>query len=139
MGGNMKSKFELANETIDSLKLTLPKTDSSSPEEYVDAILLIKKISKESLPGNKYKLFRNYMTNELGISQDDIMTWTKNAVDERVNKYLKGIDLPDLVIRYAKDNLKSMLSDHTKTDGLLRDAIYKEVKESVRLNIEVKE
>jgi hypothetical protein len=35
---------------------------------------------------NKYKLFRNFMVNELGISREDIKEWTMQAVKETVFK-----------------------------------------------------
>ena len=46
---------------------------------------------------NKYKMFRNYMVNELGITRDDIKQWTKDAVAETVNKELHQINFKYIV------------------------------------------
>jgi hypothetical protein len=45
----------------------------------------------------KYKQFRNYMTNELGITRADIEAWTKESVAVEVNKKLGQINIDDLV------------------------------------------
>lgn len=34
------------------------------------------------MPDNKYKMFSNYMHNELGITKEDIRIWIKEAVEE---------------------------------------------------------
>lgn len=41
----------------------------------------------------KYRLFRNYMANELGITREDIATWTKEAVQEEVAKIVGQINV----------------------------------------------
>ncbi len=41
----------------------------------------------------KYGLFRNYMTNELGITRADIEAWTKESVAVEVNKKLGQINV----------------------------------------------
>lgn len=38
---------------------------------------------------SKYKMFRNYMHNELGISKEDIREWTYSAVKEVAQDYVK--------------------------------------------------
>ena len=40
----------------------------------------------------KYKHFRNFMVNELGITKADIEAWTKEAVADRVEKIVKGMN-----------------------------------------------
>lgn len=42
---------------------------------------------------NKYKLFRQYMTNELGITRTDIEAWVKEAVSAEVQKLLGQINI----------------------------------------------
>jgi hypothetical protein len=41
----------------------------------------------------KYKIFRNFMTNELGITRDDIEAWTKEAVSTQVRKLVGQINI----------------------------------------------
>ena len=46
---------------------------------------------------DKYKMFRNFMVNDLGITRDDIMLWTKEAVAETVTKLAGQISIPAMV------------------------------------------
>lgn len=48
-------------------------------------------------PSEKYVLFRNYMTNELGITRADIEAWTKESVAVEVNKKLGQINVEAMV------------------------------------------
>lgn len=34
----------------------------------------------------KYKMFKNYMTNELGITKEDIQEWVQESVNQEVKK-----------------------------------------------------
>ena len=45
----------------------------------------------------KYKMFRNYMANELKITREDIMLWTKEAVAEETRKIVGQIDVHGIV------------------------------------------
>jgi hypothetical protein len=38
---------------------------------------------------DKYKMFTNFMYNELGITKDDIRDWVKEAVYEVAEKYVQ--------------------------------------------------
>ena len=51
----------------------------------------------------KYKMFRNYMVNELGISKEDIKEWTKEAITTEVEKLIGQIDV-DGMVRNAVNN-----------------------------------
>jgi len=37
---------------------------------------------------DKYRMFKNYMYNDLGITKEDIQNWTKEAVTEVAYKYI---------------------------------------------------
>lgn len=39
---------------------------------------------------DKYIMFRNFLYNELGITKQDIREWTKEAVFEVADKYIKN-------------------------------------------------
>lgn len=39
---------------------------------------------------NKYKMFKNFMFNELGISKEDIRDWIKEAVHEEAQKLINN-------------------------------------------------
>ena len=45
----------------------------------------------------KYKQFRNFMTNELGITRQDIEAWTKQSVATEVEKLIGQINVQELV------------------------------------------
>ena len=39
---------------------------------------------------SKYRMFKNYMYNDLGITRDDIREWTKEAVKEVALNYVEN-------------------------------------------------
>ena len=39
---------------------------------------------------NKYKMFKNFMFNELGISKEDIRDWIKEAIHEEAQKLINN-------------------------------------------------
>lgn len=45
---------------------------------------------------DKYKAFRNFMTNELGITSADIERWTKESVERTVEKKFGQINVEEL-------------------------------------------
>lgn len=47
---------------------------------------------------SKYKMFRNFMVNELGIGRADIEQWTKEAVAAQVDAYFArdGVSVEEL-------------------------------------------
>ena len=51
------------------------------------------------MPGEKYKLFRNFMVNELGISKEDIKDWTESAVRETAKKAIGQIPISTIIKR----------------------------------------
>jgi hypothetical protein len=44
---------------------------------------------------DKYKLFRNYMTNELGISREDIKAWVCESIATEVGKLIGQINIEE--------------------------------------------
>jgi len=41
------------------------------------------------MANDKYKMFKNYMYNELGITKEDIKNWVKEAVYEVAENYIE--------------------------------------------------
>jgi hypothetical protein len=72
------------------------------------------------MPENKYKMFRNFMVNELGISKDDIKDWCQSAVREEVAKLVGQIDVPGQVRRAVEHNIGN-------TAGGIREAVAREI------------
>jgi adenylosuccinate lyase len=73
---------------------------------------------------NKYKIFRNFMVNELGISREDIKEWTMQAVKETVEKELRGFN----VLEVARESVKSLIYDNYDRRKCVEDAFTKAVK-----------
>lgn len=46
---------------------------------------------KNSMTDDKYKMFRNYMANELGIEREDIERWTREAATIAASKAVKRL------------------------------------------------
>jgi len=40
--------------------------------------------------GNRYKMFRNFMVNELGLRREDLEEWAKESVAEEVRKFIES-------------------------------------------------
>lgn len=57
---------------------------------------------------DKWKMFKNYMHNELDISKDDIRQWIEDAVQEQakrlVNNEFKNFDIHRVVERVINDD-----------------------------------
>lgn len=51
---------------------------------------------------DKYTMFRNFMSNELQITRDDIERWTKETITTQVEKRLREINIEDIVKEVAK-------------------------------------
>lgn len=74
---------------------------------------------------DKYKMFSNYMHNELGIKKEDIKDWIKEAVEEIAQKMVKNefdnFDVSTIVrkilykediygSKYIKDQIKAEIA-----------------------------
>jgi hypothetical protein len=82
---------------------------------------------------NKYKIFRNFMVNELGIGREDIKEWTMQAVRETVEKELRGLDLNDKV----RDVAMRIIRDNATSYNCQRDAVVNAVSAILRETVEI--
>ena len=87
---------------------------------------------------NKYKLFRNFMVNELGISRDDIKEWTMQAIQETVVKALRGIDVEKLVYEKAVRAFNNNVAYGNLEKDLYAKALRKLLDEKLDLQITLK-
>lgn len=46
---------------------------------------------------DKYKLFKNYMHNELGITKHDIHDWVRETIREEIQAIHKNMDLKSII------------------------------------------
>jgi hypothetical protein len=88
---------------------------------------------------NKYKAFRQYMTNELGITKGDIEIWTKEAVKEQVRAIIdsKGGEtfIREMVFKWLNADRNSWYRDGGQKE---LSAIVKDVlSESFRIEVAV--
>lgn len=78
---------------------------------------------------DKYKLFKNFMHNELGISKEDIHEWVRETIKEEIKNIVEHA--------YGKCNIESeirkaiisydMWSDKNKLQPEVLDKVCKEV------------
>ena len=90
------------------------------------------------LKENKYKEFRNYMVNELGITRQDIEAWTKQSVAFEIEKILGQIDFEGIVTNTIKEKVKQEVegtNSWNRDARKLREAIAKEVVDKFHLEI----
>lgn len=62
---------------------------------------------------NKYKMFRNFMCNELGISRHDIEAWTKEAVHTEVHKLVSGQKLQQLAEEAVRSAVRQVITGNS--------------------------
>ena len=91
---------------------------------------------------DKYKAFTNYMHNELGISKEDIRTWTKEAVYEVAETYvqnqLNDRSVDQRIMSIIRDNKFSIWDRGDKTfDQTIRQGVIKELVSQVELDVNV--
>jgi hypothetical protein len=84
---------------------------------------------------NKYKLFRNFMVNELGIGKDDIEEWTKQAVTESVDKIVRQKKWDDLI----EEKVKAQVRDTYTTNRAIQEAIASVIERRLILDVKTKE
>jgi hypothetical protein len=84
---------------------------------------------------NKYKLFRNFMVNELGIGRDEIKEWTKEAVKEAVEKVMRERKWEDYINTVVKSLFNNEYENHQAVERAVSNYLYK----SFHINIEKRE
>jgi len=88
---------------------------------------------------NKYKEFRNYMVNELGITRQDIEAWTKQSTANEIEKILSGLDVKEMVSGAIKRCAYDAVNSGGYGRGVeLRNALAKEIADKMLLEIKFK-
>lgn len=84
---------------------------------------------------DKWKMFKNYMHNELGITKEDIRQWIEEAVQKQaetlVNNEFKNFDIHKVVERVINDD-KYFGSKNLKRD--IAQELSKQIMERLRLD-----
>ena len=67
---------------------------------------------------DKYKAFRNYMVNELGVGKDDIRSWVIESIQEEAKKLLGQLNVTSLAERAVRDAIDSLARSLNLQDKL---------------------
>lgn len=78
----------------------------------------------------KYKMFRNFMANELGITRGDIRQWTEAAVTAEVQRQLGQMNLDGKASSILKDGVRGLIRGPS-----YRDSMSEEMRKIVRAAI----
>ena len=87
---------------------------------------------------NKYKTFRNFMVNELGISREDIKEWTMQAVAETVEKVMRSVNIEKLAYDIANNKIKSVYEYSVQKD-IVAKALENVVRDKLKISLTLKE
>lgn len=79
---------------------------------------------------DKYKMFRNFMVNELGIGRDDLKAWTQEAVAREVQKVVGQLNIQSLV----ESNIRAAIRGSTYSSTLSQD-VQKLVQQAIAAEI----
>lgn len=88
-------------------------------------------IVKNMSEAEKYRAFRNFMTNELGIGREDIRAWVTSSISEAVGKLVGQINLQQMaqneIAQHVRSAVSNAMSDsfrgRTAVESALRDVI----------------
>lgn len=87
------------------------------------------------MENDKWKMFRNYMSNELGISKDDIREWIKDAVAEQAELLLKqtfgNFTITDLIWKKFYNNFMHDFYD----DKIIKSCIGQAIAEKIQITV----
>jgi hypothetical protein len=54
---------------------------------------------------DKYKMFRNFMVNELKVDRSDIERWTKEAIAVQVTKFVGQVNMEAIIRQVTSQSL----------------------------------
>lgn len=124
----------------DLYNISLPAKNDMSSEECARELTkkieeFVRKKTMSDKSDNKYREFRNYMVNELGITRQDIEAWTKQSVANEVEKLVGQMNLELLV----KQTLERYVNMHIyESKQILRDSIAKELANNFVIGVKEK-
>lgn len=85
---------------------------------------------------HKYRLFRNYMANELGVGRAEIEEWTRQAIQEivqrTINQALQRVNVEAMIERAG---MKIIQDTSYSSGGSLKDIVAKKLVEQITLSL----
>lgn len=132
MGEKMIQESSLNNRELRLLINEIKKNENAS-----DSINILKKfISDQKGSGDKYKMFKNFMYNELEISKLDIKNWIRESVKDTANRMVKN-EFDDFNV---KDIVKSIIfKEEFFGSKQLKDDVIAEIGKQIFDKIEFKD
>ncbi len=85
----------------------------------------------------KWLMFKNYMHNELGITKDDVEVWTRDAIKEVAEKYVKYHFTEDAVKKVVQDEIHGTRNPWRNSS--VKDVVIKELIRSLDVEIKIKD
>lgn len=87
---------------------------------------------------SKYKMFRNFMVNELKITKEDIEQWTKEAVKKAAEDFIEhryGVNSIDSYVeRKAIQEIRNQMSS-----TFVRELVSAALVNRIELNVKIKD
>ena len=83
---------------------------------------------------SRYKLFRNFMVNELGITRGDIEKWTKEAVSQQVEKIAGQINVEVLATSAVQ---KALIGNYGGMSSEFKDIVKAQVAKAIEGKVKV--
>ena len=81
---------------------------------------------------DKYRMFKNYMYNDLGITKEDIKHWTKEAIKEvalnHILHHMSDWDIKRKAERGVTDGVEKIIKEITQdimVDSIAKDYVIK--------------
>lgn len=88
-----------------------------------------------STKNDKWVMFRNYMTNELGITKDDIRQWIREVIQEEVKNVVKQAYGECNIEKLIKREIYSYDCWDKQFKSKVYDAIAKELVKSINISV----
>ena len=83
---------------------------------------------------DKYKAFRNFMVNELGVGREDIRTWVIESIQAEVQKLLSQLNVTWLAERAIANAVDGLVSS-MKFSEKLQTAFNRLVQQQLRISV----
>ena len=92
-----------------------------------DARIREEEALKAMTQADKYRAFRNFMANELGVGKEDIRVWVRETIQEEVAKLLGQLNVESLIASSITKEVSRLLNQ-----TLLQSTAQEEVRRAIR-------
>ena len=92
-----------------------------------DAKIREEKALQAMTQADKYRAFRNFMANELGVGKEDIRVWVRETIQEEVAKLLGQLNVESLIASSITKEVSRLLNQ-----TFLQSTAQEEVRRAIR-------